>query len=192
MAAAGMLPPKPRHTGCGLIPLPRLSADDHDDVTVLRLRGELDPSGMAVLHTQLRDIRWRARARSVADLAGLPVPGRASLSAPTRRCKPIRERTGNLTPGGPHAVTGTGATRSPVLAIPVQPTIPARGAKTRTGSVKCAIGAALRGAARYAPRRHVQPRHAHGLILGAYQRAVILAPCPASGLRRGTLYREGR
>jgi hypothetical protein len=191
MAAAGVLPPKPRHTGCGLIPLLRLSADDHDDVSVVRLRGELDPSGTAVLHAELRDIRWRAR--SVADLTGLPVPGRASLRVLARRCKPIRERTGNLAPGGPHAVTGTGATRSPVFAaIPVQPTIPARGAKTRTGSVKSAIGAALRGAARYARRRHVQPRHAHGLILGAYQRAVILAPCPASGLRRGTLYRESR
>jgi hypothetical protein len=52
-----------------------------------------------------------------------------------------------------------------------------------------------RGAARHdrcERRRHVQPRHAHGLILGAYQRAVILAPCPASGLRRGTVCRESR
>jgi hypothetical protein len=73
-----------------------------------------------------------------------------------------------------------------------QPTIAARGAKTRTGAVKSAIGAALRGATRYERRRRVQPRHAHGLILGAYQRAVILAPSPASGLRRGTLYRESR
>jgi hypothetical protein len=54
------------------------------------------------------------------------------------------------------------------------------------------IGAVLRGAARYERRRHVQPRHAHGLILGAYQRAVILAPSPASGMRRGTLYRKSR
>jgi hypothetical protein len=35
------------------------------------------------------------------------------------------------------------------------------------------------------PRRHVQPRHPDDHILGAHQRA-ILAPCPASGQRRGT------
>jgi len=80
VAAAAVLPPKPRHAGCGPIPLPRLSAHDHDDVTLVRVRGELDPSGTAVLHTQLRDIRWRARAPSIADLTGLPVPGRATRS----------------------------------------------------------------------------------------------------------------
>jgi hypothetical protein len=210
MDVAGVLPAKPRHAGCGLIPLPRLSAHDHDDVTVVRLRGELDPSGTAVAHAQLRDIRWRARARSVAALTGLPVPGRASLSVPARRCNPIREQTGNLAPGGPHAaraglpvigmltwfeahdtagyaVTGTGATRSPVFSCDPRPAHDPRSRhKTRTGAVKSAIGAALRGAARYERPRHVQPRHAHGLIPGAYQRAVILAPCPASGLRRGT------
>jgi hypothetical protein len=31
----GVLPAKPRHAGCGLLPLPRLSAHDHDDVTVV-------------------------------------------------------------------------------------------------------------------------------------------------------------
>jgi hypothetical protein len=132
MAAPGALPPKPRHAECDLIPLPRLSTHDHDDVTVVRLAAELDPSGTAVAKAQLRDARWQSRLRSVADLTGLP------------------------------------------------------------GAVGSAIGAALRGAARYERRRHGQPRHAHGLILGAYQRAVILAPCPASGLRRGTLYRESR
>jgi hypothetical protein len=29
VAAAGVLPAKPRHAGCGLISLPRLSAHDH-------------------------------------------------------------------------------------------------------------------------------------------------------------------
>src|ERR1017187_4777345 len=83
MAAAGVLPPKPRHARCGLIPLPRLSAHDHDDVTVVRLHGELDPSGTAVLHAQLRDIRWRARARSVADLtACLSVAATRSATGP--------------------------------------------------------------------------------------------------------------
>jgi hypothetical protein len=68
VAAAGVLPAKPRHAGCGLISLPRLSAYDHDDVTVVSLRGELDLSGTAALHAQLRDIR--AQARSVAGLTG--------------------------------------------------------------------------------------------------------------------------
>jgi hypothetical protein len=152
-------------------PLPRLSAHDHDGVTVVRVRGELDPSGTAVLPAQLRDIRCRWRARSVADLTGLAVPGRASLSMPARRCKPIRDRAGHLAPGGSqapamrgafpvtgmltwfeahdsagHAVTGTGATRSAEFpALPVQPTIPV-----------------------------------------AHQRGVILPRCPASGQRRGT------
>jgi hypothetical protein len=216
-AAAGVLPPKPRHAGCGLIPLPRLSAHDHDDVTVVRPHGELDPSGTAVLHAQLRDIRWRARARSVADLTGLPVPGRASLSMPARRCKPIRDRAGNLAPGGPqapamrgalpvtgmltcfeahdsagHAVTGTGPPSQPFFLRPS----PAPDHHSRRNSAhrrcKSAIGAGLRERGSVRRRRHVQPRHAHGLIPGAYQRPVILPPCPTSGLRRGTLYRESR
>jgi anti-anti-sigma factor len=97
----GVLPAKPRHAGCGLIPLPRLSARDHDDVTVVRLRGELDLSGTAVLQAQLRDTWWQARLRSVADLTGLPFPGCAFLSVPARRGKPIRERVGNVALGGP-------------------------------------------------------------------------------------------
>jgi hypothetical protein len=95
MAAAGVLPPKPRHARCGLIPLPRLSAHDHDDVTVVRLHGELDPSGTAVLHAQLRDIRWRARARSVADLTACPSP-----AAPSSACLSVaatRSATGPAT-----------------------------------------------------------------------------------------------
>jgi hypothetical protein len=140
-AGAGVLPAKPRHAGSGLIPLLRLSARDRADETVVRLIAELDLSGMAAAKAQLRDVRWRARARSAAALTGLPVPG--------------------------------------------------RGAKACTGAVRSAIRAALR-TARYERRRHVQPRHAHGLVLGAYQRAVILAPCRTSGLRRGTLYRESR
>ena len=96
----GVLPGKPRHAGCGLIPLPRLSARDHDDVTVVRLRGELDLSGTAVLQAQLRDTWWQARLRSVADL---PFPGCAFLSVPARRGKPIRQRVGNVALGGPQA-----------------------------------------------------------------------------------------
>jgi len=52
-----VLPAKPRHAGCGLISLPRLSAHDHDDVTVVSLCGELDLSGTAVLLRRLRHIR---------------------------------------------------------------------------------------------------------------------------------------
>src|ERR1039457_395273 len=118
------------------------------------LRGELDLSGTAVLHAQLRDIRWRARARSVADLTGLPFPGCGSLSVPARRCKPIRERAGNLALGGPqaavarpvlpviglltwfeahdsagHAITGTGPPRSAVF--PAAPSSPRSSLKVK-------------------------------------------------------------
>jgi hypothetical protein len=212
VAAAGM---RPAHAGCGLIPLPRLSGIDHDDVTVVSEAAELDLSGTAVAKAQFTDARWQARLRSAAALTGAarprprlpqgacqwrqadPRPGRQPCPGwitARARAGPV---IGMLTWFEAHdtagrAATGTGATRSPVFAaIPVQPTIPARGANIRTGAVRSAIGAALR-AARYERRRHVQPRHAHGLILGGYQRAVILAPCRTSGLRRGTLHRESR
>jgi hypothetical protein len=40
-------------------------------VIVVRLRGELDLSGTAVLQAQLSDIRRQGRLRSVADLTSL-------------------------------------------------------------------------------------------------------------------------
>jgi hypothetical protein len=96
MAADGVLSAKPRHAGCGLIPFPRLSAHARDDVTVVSLAAELDLSGTAVAQAQLRDARWQAPPRSVADLAGLPVPGRVFLSVPVSGGKPFRGRAGNL------------------------------------------------------------------------------------------------
>jgi hypothetical protein len=49
VAAAGVLPAKPRHAGCGLISLPRLSAHDHDDVTLVSLREHVASSDAGLL-----------------------------------------------------------------------------------------------------------------------------------------------
>jgi hypothetical protein len=111
MGAVGVLSAKPWHAGCGLIPLPRLSAYDRDDVTVVSEACELDLSGMAAAQAQLRDAWRQARLRSVADLAGLPVPGRAFLSVPVSSGRPIRGRAGNLAPGGPQPARGVASHR---------------------------------------------------------------------------------
>jgi hypothetical protein len=186
MAAAGVLPAKPRHARRGLVSLPRLSAHDHGDVTLASVRGELDLSGSAVLQAPLRDIRRQARLRSVADPTGYPSPGGTSLSV---RCKPLRERTWSRRRTAPgHAGTGSGGPRSPsFLRPPSRPPISIRGATARISAVKCATGAGPgeRGSVRR--RRHVRPRHAHDHILGVHQRAAILPPCPESGQRRSSL-----
>jgi hypothetical protein len=96
VAAAGVLPPEPRHAGRGLISLTRLAAHDHDDVTMVCLRGELDLSGTAVLHAQFRNIRWQARAVAVRPV--LPVTGLLLWFE-------AHDSAG-------HAVTGTGLPRS--------------------------------------------------------------------------------
>jgi hypothetical protein len=207
--AARVLPPELRHAGYGLISLPRLSAYGHDDVTVVSLRGELDLSGTAVLHAQLRDIRWRAR--SVAGLTGLRFP---RLRLPQRACqalqadpgtgrqpslggplaaavRPVLPVIGLLTwsrrttaPGTPPLALGAPITVFP--AAPVQPPIAIRGATARISAVKSAIGAGLRERGSVRRRRPVQPRHAHDHILGVHQRAAIFPPCPASGQRRSS------
>jgi hypothetical protein len=105
---------------------------------VVTLRGELDLSGAAVLQAQLTDIRWQGRLRSVADLTSLLTRFEAHDTIE-------------------HAVTGTGAPRSPVF-----PGLTFSLATLTT------------------------------TFFGAHQRAAILPPCPASGQRRGTLYRESR
>jgi hypothetical protein len=188
--AARVLPPELRHAGYGLISLPRLSAYGHDDVTVVSLRGELDLSGTAVLHAQLRDIRWRAR--SVAGLTGLRFP---RLRLPQRACQALQADPGTgrqPSLGGPLAaavrpvlpVIGLPITVFP--AAPVQPPIAIRGATARISAVKSAIGAGLRERGSVRRRRPVQPRHAHDHILGVHQRAAIFPPCPASGQRRSS------
>lgn len=211
VAAAGALPAKPRRAGCGLISLPRLSAHDHDDVTLLRLRGELDLSGTAVLHAQLRDIRWQARARSVADLTGLPSP-----AAPPSACLPgAASRSGNglatLPRGGPQAAvrpvlpviglltwsrrTTPPGTPSLELGGPIDrlscgplssPRSPLAAQQRAPAPSSPRAGAGLRERGSVRRRRHVQPRHAHDHILGVHQCAAILPPCPESGQRRSS------
>jgi len=105
---------------------------------VVTLRGELDLSGAAVLQAQLTDIRWQGRLRSVGDLTSLLTRFEAHDTIE-------------------HAVTGTGAPRSPVF-----PGLTFSLATLTT------------------------------TFFGAHQRAAILPRCPASGQRRGTLYRESR
>jgi len=210
VAAAGVLPAKPRRAGCGLISLPGLSAHAHDDVTLVRLRGELDLSRTAVLHAQLRDIRWHARARSVADLTGLPFPGCASLSVPAGAASRSGEWAGNLAPGwtagrrapglashrladlveahdtAGHAVTGTGGPGHRLSCGPLSSPRSPLAAQQRVLAVKSAAGAGLRERGSVRRRRHVQPR-AHDRILGGHECAAILPPCPTSGQRRGSL-----
>lgn len=215
MAVAGVLPAKPRHARCGLIPLPRLSAHDHDDMTVVRLRGELEPSGTAVAQAQLSGVRWRAAPfRCCPHRPARPRPRlpQHTCQAPQADPRPARQPC----PGGPqapairgalpvtrmltwfethdsagHAVTGTGPPSQP---FPVARPAPDHHSRRNSAHRRCksAIGAGLRERGSVRRRRHVQPRHAHGHIIGAHQGAVILAPCPASGQRRGTLYRESR
>jgi hypothetical protein len=175
----------------------------------VRLRGELDLSRTAVLHAQLRDIRWQVRARSVADLTGLPFPGCASLSVPAGAASRYGEWAGNLPRGGPQAavlpvlpVIGlltwsrrTTPPGTPSLALggpghrlsygPLSSPRPPLAAQQRAPAAKSAAGAGLRERGSVRRRRHVQPR-AHDHILGVHQCAVIPPPCPTSGQRRGS------
>jgi len=78
-----------------------LSADDRGDVAVVSLRGELDFLGASVLQACLSGIRWRARARSVVDLAGLAFLDCACLGVLVRHCKEVRSRGGSFALAGP-------------------------------------------------------------------------------------------
>jgi hypothetical protein len=188
----GVLPAKPRHAGCGAV--------------------NWISQGRLFCGAQLRDTRWQARRRSVADLTGLPFPRLRLLSVPARRGKPIRARVGNVALGGPQAaamhaalpVIGMlawfevhdtvehcrqwrwGAPTTRFSCAAAQPRFPLA-ARQRAPAPSGALSELHCGAARYERRRHGQPRHAHDHILGAHQRAAILPPCPASGQRRGTL-----
>lgn len=85
-------------------PLPQLSISDRGGVAVVSLCGELDISGVSVLHAYLSDIRWQARARSVADLAGLAFIDCACLGVLVRHCKEIRRLGGSFALAGPRPV----------------------------------------------------------------------------------------
>jgi anti-sigma B factor antagonist len=93
--------------------LPGLSISDRGGVAVVSLCGELDISGASVLQAYLSAIRWQARARSVADLAGLAFIDCACLGVLVRHCKEIRRQGGSFALAGPQpgvrrilAVTG--------------------------------------------------------------------------------------
>jgi anti-sigma B factor antagonist len=93
--------------------LPGLSISDRGGVAVVSLCGELDISGASVLQAYLSDIRRQARARSVADLAGLAFIDSACLGVLVRHCKEIRRQGGSFALAGPQpgvrrilAVTG--------------------------------------------------------------------------------------
>jgi anti-anti-sigma factor len=125
------------------VPPPSLSSRDHDGVTVVSLRGELDICGSSALQACLSDLRRQTQPCSVADLTGLAFIDSACLTVLVRHCRETRSQGGSFALAGPHgavhrilAVTGlltwfdvhdtveeavsrTGTQRPPVLpAIP--------------------------------------------------------------------------
>ena len=64
--------------------------------TVLSLRGELDSYGACVLQARVSDIRRQARARCVADLAGLAFSDPVCLGVLVRQCWQILGRGGSF------------------------------------------------------------------------------------------------
>jgi anti-anti-sigma factor len=69
------------------VPLPSLSSHDHDGVTVVSLRGELDFCGSSALRPYLSGTRRQTRPRSVADLTDLDFIDCACLTVLARHCK---------------------------------------------------------------------------------------------------------
>lgn len=99
--ADGVPSARPRNAPWGLIWFPQLSAHERDDVAVVSLRGELDSFGACVLQAHLSGIRGQARARCVADLAGLAFINRVCLGVLVRHCRQIRGRGGSFALAGP-------------------------------------------------------------------------------------------
>jgi anti-anti-sigma factor len=121
------------------VPLSQLSSRDHDGITVVSLRGELDFCGSSALQAYLSDIRRQTRPRNVADLTGLAFIDCACLTVLVLHCRDSRSQGGSFALAGPHgavhrilAVTGllawfdvydtveeavccTGTQRSPVV-----------------------------------------------------------------------------
>jgi hypothetical protein len=207
VAAAGVLPAKPRHAGWGLISLPCLSAHAHDDVTWCACA-----------------VNWISHARRFcmrsSETSGgrrgrvllLTSPACPSPAAPPSAClQALQADPGNgpatLPRGGPQAGVRLGlpviglltwsrrttppgmpslARGGPVTVFPAGPLSSPRSplaAQQRAPAVKSAAGAGLRERGSVRRRRHVQPR-AHDHILGVHQCAAIFPSCPASGQRR--------
>ena len=86
------------------VPLVSLSSRDHDGVTVVTLRGELDFCGSPVLQAYLSDTGQQTQPRSVADLTGLAFLDCACLTVLVRHCQDIRSQGGSFTLAGPHGL----------------------------------------------------------------------------------------
>jgi anti-anti-sigma factor len=86
------------------VPLLSLSSRDHDGVTVVTLRGELDFCGSPALQAHLSSTGQQTQARSVADLTGLAFLDCACLTVLTRHCQDIRSQGGSFTLAGPHGL----------------------------------------------------------------------------------------
>jgi anti-anti-sigma factor len=95
------------------VPPLSLSSRDHNGVTVVTLRGELDFCGSPALQAYLSDTAQQTQPRSVADLTGLAFVDCACLTVLARHCQHIGSQGGSFTLAGPHgpvhqvlAVTG--------------------------------------------------------------------------------------
>ena len=76
------------------VPLSPLSSRDHDGITVVSLRGDLDFCVSSALQAYLSDIRRQTRPRSIADITGLAfidcgrLTGCSTLKWP--QCSPLK------------------------------------------------------------------------------------------------------
>jgi anti-anti-sigma factor len=84
------------------IPLLPMSSRDHDGVTVVSLRGELDVCGSSALQAYFSDMRHQTRLGTVADLTGLAYIDCACLTVLVRLCQDIRSQGGSFALAGPH------------------------------------------------------------------------------------------
>jgi anti-sigma B factor antagonist len=82
-------------------PLPALPGREHDDVTVIRLRGDLDVLDAPALQTWLRDIGCQGPLSSIIDLTGLVFIDCACLGVLIRHARETRARGGTLALAGP-------------------------------------------------------------------------------------------
>jgi len=86
------------------VPLLSLSSRDHDGVTVVTLRGELDFCGSPALQAHLSCTGQQTQPRSVADLTGLAFLDCACLTVLARHCQDIRSQGGSFTLAGSHGL----------------------------------------------------------------------------------------
>ena len=86
------------------VPLLSLSSRDHDGVTVVTLRGELDFCGSPALQVYLGDTGQQAQSRNVADLTGQAFLDCACLTVLVRYCQDIRSQGGSFMLAGPHGL----------------------------------------------------------------------------------------